>query len=290
MGTTATVTHAQRLEEERLVRSHLPLVQYAVNEIAHRVPRQVHRNDLTSAAMLGLAQAARSFDPDRGIPFDRFASQRIKGALLDELRDRDWASRSVRAKARAVRSASDDLTARLGRAPSEGELGAALEVEPESVKKLHEDVHRATVLNYESLAFEGPAESFLASSGETPEEAIVARERRAYLTDAIAALPERLRKVVVEYFFDQRPMQQIANELGVSESRVSQLRAEALELLKDGMNAQLDPDQVRTERRPNGRVARRKRAYYERVARQSEPTERVSEAGRSVYEKVAAAV
>lgn len=290
MATTTTVTHEQRLAEERLVRDHLPLVHYAVHEIAHRVPRQVHRSDLTSAAMLGLAQAARSFDPERGIPFERFASQRIKGALLDELRGRDWASRSVRSKARDVRSATDSLTARLGRAPSDDEVGTALDIEPDSVKKVHEDVHRATVLNYESLSFDGPAESLLAADSATPEETIMARERRAYLTDSVASLPERLRKVVVEYFFDERPMQEIANELGVSESRVSQLRAEALDLLRDGMNAQLDPDRVSRDRRPNGRVARRKHAYYRRVARQSDPSERVSASGRSVYEKVANAV
>ena len=86
--------------EEQLVRSHLPLVNYMVSEIASRIPRHVCRDDLVSAAMAGLAQAARAYDPTRGISFQRFASSRIRGALLDELRSRDWASRSVRAKAR----------------------------------------------------------------------------------------------------------------------------------------------------------------------------------------------
>ena len=89
--------------EDNLVRQHLPLVQYVVSEVAHRVPSHVSRSDLVSAGMLGLAQAARSFDPERGIAFDRFASTRIRGALLDELRGRDWASRSVRARAAACR-------------------------------------------------------------------------------------------------------------------------------------------------------------------------------------------
>ena len=78
-------------------------MQYVVSEIAHRIPSHVTRSDLVSAGMLGLAQAARSFDPERGIAFDRFASTRIRGALLDELRGRDWASRSVRARARVGR-------------------------------------------------------------------------------------------------------------------------------------------------------------------------------------------
>src|SRR3954447_26230268 len=96
----ATVDIERATWEDKLVREHLPLVQYVVSEVAHRVPSHVSRNDLLSAGMLGLAQAARSFDPERGIAFDRFASTRIRGALLDELRGRDWASRSVRSRAR----------------------------------------------------------------------------------------------------------------------------------------------------------------------------------------------
>src|SRR3954453_12693136 len=106
---------------------------------------------------------------------------------------------------------------------------------------------------------------------------MVARERRAYLTDAVSTLPERLRKVVIGYFFEERSMQDLADELGVSESRISQLRAEALLLLKDGMNSQLEPDALAPEARPTGRVARRKAAYYSAVAGGSAPRDRVSE-------------
>jgi RNA polymerase sigma factor for flagellar operon FliA len=274
--------------ETDLVRENLALVQYVTSEIAHRVPSHVNRGDLVSAGMLGLAQAARSFDPERGIAFDRFASTRIRGALLDELRGRDWASRSVRARARGMQQATDDLTNRLGRPPTPEELAEALHLPTEAIRKLVEDVHRATVLNYESLVLEGDAEEFLTAGELGPEDAILEREKRSVLTDAVAALPERLRRVVVGYFFEERSMQSLADELGVSESRVSQLRAEALLLLKDGMNSQLDPEQVAPEPRPNGRVARRKAAYYEAVATGSDPRDRISEVGLSIFEKVAA--
>ncbi|GIU85785.1 MAG: DNA-directed RNA polymerase sigma-70 factor [Acidimicrobiia bacterium] len=263
--------------EDALVREHLPLVQYVVSEIANRVPSHVSRADLVSAGMLGLAQAARTFDPGRGIAFDRFASTRIRGALLDELRGRDWASRSVRARARSLQQAQEDLTSRLGRPPTPEELARELDVPLEQVHKLVEDVHRATVLNYDSLVLEGDAESFLASDDGAPEDELLDRERKAYLMDAIKALPERLRFVVMSYFFEERSMQEIADELGVSESRVSQLRAEALALLKDGINSQLEPDAVTVEARPNGRVARRKAAYYAAVAAGSDFRTRVSE-------------
>src|SRR3954453_17720420 len=105
---------------------------------------------------------------------------------------------------------------------------------------------------------------------------MVARERRAYLTDAVSALPERLRLVVYGYFFEERSMQDLADELGVSESRISQLRAEALLLLRDGVNSQLEPDAVPAEPRPNGRVARRKATYYAAVAAASDYRTRLS--------------
>src|SRR3954451_18077136 len=113
-ATGATVE--QRKIEEQLVREHLPLVHYAVSEMAAKVPRHVSRDDLVSAGMAGLAPGGPRLDPAPGIAFDRYASTRIGAALLDELRDRDWASRSVRSKARKVASATDDLTAKLGRA------------------------------------------------------------------------------------------------------------------------------------------------------------------------------
>src|SRR5262245_54835633 len=129
-----TVTQAQQRHidieraayEEHLVRENMPLVHYVVSEVAHRVPGHVNRSDLVSAAMLGLAQAARSYDPERGVAFDRFASTRMRGALLDELRGRDWASRSVRARARSLKSAQDELTNRLGRTPTPEEIANEL--------------------------------------------------------------------------------------------------------------------------------------------------------------------
>lgn len=274
--------------EEELVREHLPIVHYAVSEISNRIPSHVSRSDLVSAGMMGLAQAARSFDPDRGIGFDRFASNRIRGALLDELRGLDWASRSVRLQARTMQTASETLQAKLGRAPTRAELAKELKVEEASVHKLVEDVHRATMINYESMLVDESGEANLPGTEVSPEDQIVARERRAYLTDAVGALPERLRSVVVGYFFEERSMQEIADELGVSESRISQLKAEALLLLKDGMNAQLEPDQVAPEARPDGRVARRKAAYYAAIASGSDYRTRISAQAPTNQRRVAA--
>jgi RNA polymerase sigma factor for flagellar operon FliA len=280
---------ARGIDEDALVRDHLPLIQYAVAELAHRIPGHVNRSDLVSAGMLGLTQAARSFDPDRGIAFDRFASTRIRGALLDELRGRDWASRSVRARARRMQTVTHELTTRLGRTPSACEVAEAMGIDTTTARKLADDVHRATVLNYESLVADGSSELVLADEGENPEEAMVSRERRAYLTDAVAALPPRLRRVVVGYFFEERSMQSLADELGVSESRVSQMRAEALVLMKEGITAHLDPEALTVDDRPNGRVARRKAEYFAQVAAGSTSSERLAARPRTVQEKIAEA-
>ena len=273
--------------EERLVTENLPLVQYVASEIAHRVPSHVSRSDLVSAGMLGLAQAARSFDPDRGIAFDRFASTRIRGALLDELRGLDWASRSVRARSRGLQTAADELAGRLGRTPTTGEIAEEMNVPAETVHKLVEDVHRATVINYESLVLDGDAESFLSDRGGSPEDSLLERERHGYLLDAVKSLPDRLRRVVVGYFFEELSMQELGDELGVSESRVSQLRAEALSLLKDGITSQLEPESLPVEARPNGRVARRKAAYYAEIGEASDYRSRLDAPSVTVPEKVA---
>jgi len=270
------ISSEQRKREDELVRAHLALVTYAVNEVVTRVPRHVARTDLISAGMEGLAQAARSFDPERGIAFHRYASTRIKGALLDELRRRDWASRSVRSKARKVAAVSDQLTASLGRTPTTAEIAEAAHMELASVTAISEDVDRAVVLNFDAILTHGDSDNILPPDLDSPDAVLLDREREAYLLDAVSALPERLRRVVVGYFFDERPMQELADELGVTESRISQMRAEALVLLKEGINSQLDPDELPVSARTSRRVARRKAAYYAAIAGQSDYRSRLT--------------
>ena len=239
-------------EIDTLVRGHLPLVGHLVREMLGRLPAHVSREDLVSAGMAALATAAKSYDPERGTPFGSFATTRIRGALLDELRGLDWASRSVRSRARRLDTAQQELTAALG-------------VGLDEVKSVDEDVQRAVVLSLQGFAA-GTAEDMVPERAAGPEDLLLHRERIGYLHNAIDALPDRLNRVVVAYFFEERPMLEIAAELGVTESRVSQLRAEALVLLRDGLNAHLDPDLVGRRERPGGCVARRREAYYAQIA------------------------
>ncbi|MDP8970132.1 MAG: sigma-70 family RNA polymerase sigma factor, partial [Actinomycetota bacterium] len=276
-------------EDERLIRDHLGLVGCVVAEIVARIPRHVDRDDLLSAATVGLVQAARSFDPDRGISFQSYARIRIRGAVVDELRSRDWASRSVRHLARRAESAADALALRLGRSPTQAEVADGLGIDPEVLCRLAADVQRATTINYEGLVLTGDADALLPADVDTPQEALLERERRGYLRDAIVSLPPRLRRVVVGYFFEERPIAALAAELGVSESRISQMRAEAVALLRDAMNAHLEPVAPGVEHRPRGRVARRKAAYYDAVGSASGYRARLDARPRPLTQRVALA-
>lgn len=248
--------------DDELVRGAIPLVHVIVGEIAGRLPGHVRRDELVSAGMLGLTQAAAAWDADRGVIFAGYARSRITGAVLDELRSRDWASRSVRRASRSHRLATNAFVAAQGRPPTPAELADVLGTGVDEVVRLQHDLARADVRSLETVA----DETNLPLLPDVPAEAVVAGELEEVLRSAVAALPERLRTVVVEYFFGERAMQSIADDLGVTESRVSQMRAEALALLRDGINAQLDPELVEDLGRTSGRVGRRKNRYYADVA------------------------
>jgi len=257
-------TPVDRALEER-IREHIPLVGHLVRETLGRVPGHVSRDDLTSAGLLALVTAAKAYDPAHGVPFTRFVAIRIKGALVDALRGLDWATRSVRHRARQVEKARVELTGALGRTPSTAELAGALGVAVHEVDAVEDDVRRAVVLSLQGFAT-GTAEDMIGDRAAGPEDLLVYRERIGYLHDAIEALPERLKLVVTRYFLEERPMAEVAAELSVTESRISQLRSEALALLRDGMNAQLNPDALPIPQRPDGCVARRRATYFAEVA------------------------
>ena len=252
-------------EQEELIRSHMPLVGHLVRDMLSRIPNHIHRDDLTSAGLHALVTATRSYDAGRGIPFHRFAATRIRGAILDELRSLDWATRSVRSKARTTDTTRQQLTVTLGRTPTAEELAQALGTTTADLDRTDTDVQRATVLSLQGFAT-ASADDLVTDSGPGPEDVLLRREQIGYLHHAIAALPERLQTVVTEYFLNERPMADIAADLGVTESRISQLRAEALTLLKDGLNTHLSPELASAPENPDGVVARRRATYYASIA------------------------
>ncbi|MEU8816936.1 sigma-70 family RNA polymerase sigma factor [Actinoplanes sp. NPDC048796] len=267
-STITTVTRAQ----ETLIRENMALVGHMVREMLFKVPAHVHRDDLASAGYAALVTAVKAYDPRRGIPFGRFAAARVRGALLDELRGMDWASRSVRARARRAEQARQELTAQLGRTPSDTELAELLGVAVAELATIDDDVQRAAVLSLQGFAA-GTAEDMVTETALNPEEMLLHRERIGYLHDAVAVLPERLRFVVEASFLRERPLSEVAAELGVTESRVSQLRTEALALLKDGLSTHMEQKDNGAAR--NGAVARRRAVYAAQIGARSTMTTRL---------------
>lgn len=251
-------------EQEDLIRTHMPLVGHLVRDMLSRIPNHIHRDDLTSAGLHALVTAARGWDPQRGVPFHRFAGTRIRGALLDELRALDWATRSVRSKARNTDVTRQQLTTTLGRTPTPEELAQALGTTTTDLHQTDTDVQRATVLSLQGFTTSS-ADDLVTEREPGPEEMLLRREQIGYLHHAIGSLPERLQTVVTEYFLHERPMAEIAADLGVTESRVSQLRAEALSLLKDGLNTHLDPEMAPVPDNPESITARRRATYYANI-------------------------
>jgi RNA polymerase sigma factor FliA len=262
---SAAAAAAAPVDIDELVRQTLPLVGHIVRDMATRVPGHVAREDLMSAGMMALAQAAQGFDPERGVKFSSYAATRIRGAIVDELRSLDWASRSVRRRARQVDEARNTLAVTLGRVATDAEVAQALGMGVAELAAHQDDLSRASVMSLDGFEA-GTAEDLLPAGGPTPLDVLEDRERVAYLHDAIDQLPERLQLVVRAYFFAERPMTEIAAELGVTDSRISQLRAEAVALLRGAMTASLDTELRDEKAASKGCATRRKEAYYANVA------------------------
>lgn len=248
---------------DALIVENLPLVGYAVSEMLRRVPATVSRDELASAGSLALVLAARSYDPTTGVPFARYASLRIRGALLDELRGMDWATRGARTRVRELTATAEQLAVALGRSATRDELATALGTDVHEVDKIRADADRRLL----SLdAGDGALATSVVDHAQTPEQSVLADERIQWLHAAVESLPERLQVVIGAIFVEDVPVAELAQQLGVTQSRISQLRTEALTLLRDGLNTHFDPDLVAPAERPDGVAERRRQAYFASVA------------------------
>jgi RNA polymerase sigma factor for flagellar operon FliA len=256
------------------IENYLPLVEQIVVQVAVNFPRHVDRGELVRAGVLGLVEAGARFDVERGVPFDKFAARRIRGAILDAVRAADWAPRSVRARSRTADSTAQRLASELGRTPTTAELAAALGTSVGDLVNLRDRVFRSVVLALDhQVGGTTPDDASLVEvicdrTVMEPEEELEAREMRSYLRDAVGLLPERHRFVVVGYFLEGRTSEEIASTLGVTESRVSQLRSEALQMLREGIEAQYCDEDAAVAPKA-GRVARRKAGFAAAISARS---------------------
>lgn len=269
-------------EMNAMIEANLGLVKHIVLQVAVHFPRHVEREELARAGALGLVEAARRYDESRGVPFDRFAAQRIRGAILDAVRAADWAPRSVRTLARKLEATEQRLASRLGRIPTIEEMAEALSMDTSELNRLRDRMFRSVILALEHEVSDDVDDDLtlvdvlVDQAAIEPSEELETRELHAYLRDAIALLPERQRLVIIGYFLEGRTSQDLARFLDVTESRISQIRSEAIEMLKEGIEAQyLSKSGPRPA--PRGRSARRKAAYVDAISERSEWHDRMEQ-------------
>ncbi|MCL2423788.1 MAG: FliA/WhiG family RNA polymerase sigma factor [Micrococcales bacterium] len=227
-----------RWAREQLIVHYLPLVTAVANRIAARLPSSVDNADLVSYGTFGLIDAIEKYETDRAVRFESYASSRIRGAILDELRALDWVPRSVRSKSRAIDRAYAELEAELYRRPTQDEVadrlgltraelsGALAQVATGSVAALDE------VMGSDSSAGQPLSERLADDDAIDPLGQVESQETSHLLARAIEKLSERERLVVVLYYFERRTLAQIGRVLGVTESRVSQIHNAAVGRLR----------------------------------------------------------
>jgi RNA polymerase sigma factor for flagellar operon FliA len=221
---------------DRLVLEHVGLVKSMAQRLAMRLPSQVEVSDLVGVGVLGLIDAAGRYKPNMGVPFDAFARRRVQGAMLDSLRDLDWAPRSLRRLRRDVDSAMAGLRSRLAREPEEAEIAAAMGMSMPDYQKAIEQLRTLDIGAIRSL--DAPTEDGTSRIElcVDPSDGIVTQlerqELRVHLKKAIEQLPDRERQILSLYFEEELTLAEIGEVIGVGESRVSQLRSLALARLR----------------------------------------------------------
>jgi RNA polymerase sigma factor for flagellar operon FliA len=229
---------------DQLVMKHVSLVKALAQRLAQRLPSQVELNELVSVGVLGLVEAANRYQPSLGVPFDAFARRRIHGAMLDALRDVDWAPRSLRRLRRDVDAALARLRHELGREPNEQEMASAMNLSQAQYDRALEDLRTLEVAAVRQLEATTEDGESLLDVAVDPGEGVVAqlerKELRQHLAKAIAALPERERQILALSYEEELTLAEIGQVLGVSESRVCQLRSQAIARLRASLRETLE--------------------------------------------------
>lgn len=235
---TAYLAAPTRPARDRLVERYAPLVRAIAHRVAAGLPAHVDHADLVQSGVFGLIDAVERFDPDRCARFESFAAQRIRGAILDELRAQDWVPRTVRGRAREYERIRERLEAQLQRAATDHEIAAEMGVAVRDVRGLTRQVQVVSVEELEEGG--GGVADLLVGDEPDPVSVVQARELMRQLNAAVAGLGERDRRVVQLYYLENRTLAEIGRLLGVTESRVCQLHSRLVGRLRghlDGLAA-----------------------------------------------------
>jgi RNA polymerase sigma factor for flagellar operon FliA len=240
---TATALYGPSAERERLLLENLTEVRYIARRIHDRLPSHVFFDDLVHSGILGLIDAVDRFDPGKNVQLKSYARFRIRGAILDSLRQMDWSPRNLRRQARRIEEARRDLTAQFGRAPFEPEMAAHLAMPVEQFQHLLGELRGLDLSSLQALSDDGTiAESASvvgSRSEDDPFQRTFRAEVRAMLADAIDKLGEKGRKVLSLYYLEELTMKQVGVIMNIGESRVSQIHTSVLIALRSSIRGRL---------------------------------------------------
>lgn len=228
---------SQQAEFDERVLEQLPQVKYIARRIHERLPQHVPFEDLLHAGIVGLIDAMHKYDAGKNVRFASYAKFRIRGAILDSLREMDWSPRDLRRKARRVEDTLLRLQGQLGRAPSEPEIAAALDLELEEFQHLLNEIRGLDVGSLQVESLEDGRETNLGENlpgppDQDPLTLVLQGERRQMLAEAIAQMPQREQQVLALYYQEELTMKEVGEVLGVGESRVSQIHSLAVARLR----------------------------------------------------------
>ncbi|MBN2706401.1 MAG: FliA/WhiG family RNA polymerase sigma factor [Deltaproteobacteria bacterium] len=227
------------LSDEELVRDYLPLIQRLAYRLASRLPENVEADDLINSGVIGLLDAVGKFDPGRNIRFRTYAEFRIRGAMLDDLRSQDWASRGLRNDCNQQETAYATLERRLGRPAEDDEVAASLDLSLEEFHQLLGRTRGISLVHFEDLNAAGadsarnPLELIPLVEDNDPYVLLQDLEARRLLEEAVAALDDRDRLVLHLYYYEELNLKEVGLVLDVSESRVCQMRTQAIIRLRN---------------------------------------------------------
>jgi RNA polymerase sigma factor for flagellar operon FliA len=222
--------------KDKLLVEYAPVVKYTAQRMAISLPSSVDVNDLMSAGVMGLIKAVESFDPGRDVKFETYATHKIRGAILDELRALDWVPRSVRQKSRALQKAYSKLENDLGRMPYDDEVAAELGISIPEFEEMLSDVTPTTIISLEESRDDQSSDSKQLKimdviedpQGTNPLKELGFEETKRILKESITALPEKEKLVIALYHYEELTLKEIGEVLNISESRVSQIHSKAI--------------------------------------------------------------
>lgn len=219
---------------DELIISHLSLAKQITQKISSKLPPHVDRDDLMSAAVIGLIMAAERFDPSRGIQFRTFADQRIRGTIIDELRSQDWLTRSLRGKFKQLEQEFSKLEQKMGRNPTSEEVADSMGMNLDDYFKLLDDVHYLSVVSIDDSWEDDEGSPFGLldvlenEEAEGPLDLLTQQQTAGILAQAINELPDNERRVICSYYYEDKSLREIGEGMDLKESRICQLHGQAI--------------------------------------------------------------